>query len=245
MNILVLAAGSSEAFREAGFTYPKSLVEIEGKPAIERVILNLKPLIAHAQGKVVFIVPKEESRKFHVDAVIRLLLPRAVIIQASEPTAGAACTALLAVDEIDSDMPLVVLNADEILEIDLPKVIDEFTERKLDGGVVVFRSVHPKWSFVRCDADGLVVECAEKTPISDLATAGFYYYRKGRDMVSAIETMMLKQATVNGQYYLCPAYNEMILNASRVGVFEVPQNKYVTLKTPQDVARYSEKVAQR
>ena len=45
MNLVILLAGSSEIFMDKGQKYPKSLVEIQGRAVIDRVVENLKPKV--------------------------------------------------------------------------------------------------------------------------------------------------------------------------------------------------------
>lgn len=242
MNVLLLMAGPSDLFREAGHAYPKNLVEVRGLPLVQHVLDGLRPL--HDEGaKFICLVRKDENQQFHTGDVIRLLLPDAAVLDVAMPTAGAACTALLAIDSINSDEPLLIANGDQVIHADIAAVVRDFRERKLDGGIVVFEAVHPRWSYVKCDEDGLVIEAAEKRPISNLATAGAYYFARGRDLVQAAMDMIRKDAHVGGQFYICPAYNELILRQGRVGVHKIPRDAYVSFATPQGVAAYEGRAA--
>ncbi len=239
MNILLLMAGGDEMFREAGYLFPKNLVEIDGLPLVERVIGSLDGLRSGG-GQLITCLREEEVRTVHTDEVIHLLDAQATVISAPAATAGAACSALLAIEQIDNDAPLLILNGDIVLEIDQLAVLDDFQRRQLDGGIVVFEAIHPRWSFVRCDSNGYVVEAAEKRPISNLATAGFYYFARGRDFVQAAMSMIKKDAHVDGRFYICPAYNEMVLRQARIGVFKIARNAYFSLANPSGVQAYEE-----
>ena len=241
INILVLLAGSSAPFREAGYSYPKSLIEIAGLPAVERVLAAYRPLEALG-ARFIFVVRGEENRRFHIGMVLRLLMPDAVVVETPGETAGAACTALLAVGAINDDTPLIIANGDQIIDHDLKGAVAHFQDRGLDGGILVFKAVHPRWSYVKCDGDGLLIEAAEKRPISDLATAGFYWFARGRDFVRAAERMILKDAHVDNAFFICPAYNEMILEQKRVGVHHMARDGYHSLATPALLQRYEEQV---
>jgi len=113
-------------------------------------------------------------------------------------TAGAACTALLAVDLIDTAEPLVIVNGDQLIEVDLAAVVDEFADARSTADMVIFPDVHPRWSFVKAMRMETSSTAAEKRPISNLATAGFYYFGSGAAFVEAAEAMILKDASVNG-----------------------------------------------
>jgi len=148
-------------------------VEIAGKPLVEHVIHALRPLL-DGGARLIACVKEEENRSVYTGMVLRLLVPEATVIEVPGKTAGAACTALLAIDALDPEAPLLIVNGDQVVTADVAAAIRDFEQRDLDGGVLVFRAVHPRWSYVKVDSDGLVIEASEKRPISDLATAGMY-----------------------------------------------------------------------
>ena len=242
MNVLMLCAGSSAKFQDSGSPYPKNLVEIGGRPLIQHVIDSWRPMIGQ-ETKVIVAIRGEENRIHHTGAVIRLLFPTATICECPEGVAGAACTALLAVGHIDSEEPLLIVNGDQILAPEVICAVRSFPMREWDGGMVVFRDVHPRWSFVRVDDDQWVTEAAEKRPISNLATAGVYFFRHGSSFVRAAKRMILKSASVDGVYYVCPSYNELILEGARIGVHEIPKAMYSSLSTPANVSSYGDRLS--
>jgi NDP-sugar pyrophosphorylase family protein len=228
-------AGGNEAFQAHGHRYGKALAEVAGRPLVEHVWDNLKGLDA---GKAVFVIRKEDAQDHHLDAVLRLTAPGGVVVTSEGTTAGAACTALLAIEHIRPDAELVIANGDQVIDADLAAVVAGFRARDLDAGTIVFDSVHPRWSFVRVGPDGLVEEAAEKRPISRWATAGFYYFRRGEQFVSAAMAMIRKDAQVGGQFFVCPTFNELILRHAKIGVATVPRAAYRSLATPQNVEEY-------
>jgi dTDP-glucose pyrophosphorylase len=235
-------AGDSLRFSEAGYPYPKNLVEIDGLPVVEHVLRRIGPLIDDG-ARLICLVRDDEAERFHTPDVIRLLCPGAQIVTVPDLSSGAASAALLAVDHIDPGAPLLVYNGDQVVDADLRLVLADFRSRELDGGVVVFRAVHPRWSYVRVDDDGYVIEAAEKRPISMLATAGTYYFQRGGDFMQSIMDMIRKDASVEGRFYICPAYNEMVLRQMRIGIYEIGREQYFSLATPQGVELYDQHVA--
>ena len=239
MNVLLLMAGGSQAFKDAGHLYPKNLVEIAGEPLVQRVLVPLRTL-REPGGRFIAMLHRDENRKHHTGQVLELIEPGILVEELPGSTTGAACTALLAIEHIDNDAPLLIFNGDQILErVDLAEVVGDFRRRGLDAGVVVFRDVHPRWSFVRCSEEGSVVETAEKRPISNLATAGCYYFARGADFVKAAMAMIMKEAQVDGRFYVCPALNELVLGGARIGIHEISRQQYRSLATPADVAAYA------
>lgn len=234
MKVLILASGGSDAFQKAGYPYPKNLVEIHGKSLLQMVLENC----AVPGADFIVVLPRDEATKFHTDQVVKLLLPKATVILAPVPTSGAACTALLAVEQIDNDEPLLIVNGDQILNLDHGQMVQEFLRKGLDGGIPVFEDVHPRYSFVKVNEEGLVVEAAEKRPISRLATAGRYFFRRGELFVRSAQQMILKDAQVEGNFYICPSYNEAILGGAQVGIQHVERKCYHNLATPQGVQEF-------
>jgi NDP-sugar pyrophosphorylase family protein len=243
LQSIILLSGADDLFRDAGHLYPKSLVEIAGVPLVQRVLDSLGG-VRQRSSRVICTVRREEDRKYHTSAVIRLIEPRADVVLVDE-TAGAACSALLAIEHLSVDDPLVVINGDQLLRLDILEMLDEFKERDVDGGIVVFEAVHPRWSYVRCDSNGLVVEAAEKRPISNLATAGIYYFKRAGDFISATMSMIKKNAHVGNSYYVCPIYNELVLRQARIGIIKVPKSEYFSLATPSSVEAFQTEVVEK
>jgi CTP:molybdopterin cytidylyltransferase MocA len=242
MRLVVLMAGDSGVFEVAGNKYPKNLVEIDGEPLVQRVVDGLRPLIEQA-SHAVFLVREEENRRNHTDDVIRLLVPEAEVVGVPVLESGAACTALHAISRIDRDEPLLIFNGDQVLEADLPAIVAGFEADALDGGVITFDAVHPRWSYVRTGEDGLVREAAEKRPISRLATAGTYWFRRGADFLDGAMAMIRKDASVDGAFYVCPVYNELILRGLRVGTHHIDRGRYFSLASLHGVDTYEEHLA--
>lgn len=234
MNIVVLLAGSSDDFKEKGHFYPKYLLEIHNKPIIQRVIESLETL----SGAITFIIRKEDSDKFYFADTLKILSPKSEIIEVENTTKGAVCTALFAIEKINNDKELLVINGDQLIKTDISIAISDFKQRKLDGGIVTFKSVHPRWSYVLLNEDGTVAQTSEKRPISDMATAGCYYYKKGTDFVKACMSVIQKDVQVKGLYYISSTYNEMILEQKKIGIFEIPRKDYISFANYQMYENY-------
>ena len=229
MKGLILFSGDDKAFKESGYLYPKNLTEINGTPMIENVLKGFESIITMRQNEI---------DKYHTSQVARLLYPQAKIVSVPNIAQGAACAVLLAASDIDNDEELVVMNGDIIIEQQLMPAIDDFRKRNLDGGAITIESVHPRWSFVKCDENGYMIEAAEKRPISKNATVGIYYYRHGKDYVEAAKNMIRKDACVNGIFYICPAFNELILMQKKLGIYMIDRHNYYSLANPVGVEAY-------
>lgn len=237
INVVIPMAGGDALFEKAGYPFAKPMTEIDRRPLVEHAFDCLKGI---SDARFVFVVRKQDDLRFYLGDVLQLMAPGSSVIRADGCTAGAACTVLLAVEHIDNDDELLIANSDQVLKIDLDAALQDFRSRGLDGGTIVFDSVHPRWSFVKTNDAGLVIEAAEKRPISRLATAGVYYFRRGSEFVRAAQDAIRKGADVNGQYFVCPCFNEMILQQLRIGTFPIERDRYISLATPQAVEDYEQ-----
>lgn len=240
LNIVIPMAGAGLRFRQQGYAPPKPLIEIKGSAMIALVIGNVRPREAH---RFFFICRKEHCRDYHIQSLLTRLAPGCEIIVMDTPTEGAACTALLAKKHIDTADELVIVNSDQYIEADINAYLEDARTRKLDGAIMTFSASDPKWSFIRRDSDGLVVEVAEKKPISGEATVGIYYFREGRDFVNGAQAMVLKEARVNNEFYVCPVYNELLQARKKIGAWEIPASQMHGLGTPEDVAAFHNSTA--
>lgn len=213
MNVIVPMAGHGSRFAQAGYTFPKPLIEVNGKPMIQVVVENL-----NIEAHFIFIVQKEHYEKYQLKYMLNMIAPGCDIIQVDGVTEGAACTTLLAKELINNESPLLIANSDQYVEWNSNECLYAFTADGIDAGILTFHSVHPKWSYAKLDDRGFVSEVAEKRPISDLATVGIYYWKKGSDYVKYAEQMITKNIRTNNEFYVCPVFNEAIGDGKLVRV---------------------------
>jgi dTDP-glucose pyrophosphorylase len=131
---------------------------------------------------------------------------------------------------------LLIANSDQIIEYEPQNFINIKSLTNVDSLVFTFNATHPKWSFVKVDSSGFVSEVAEKNPISDIATCGIYWYRRGSDFVKYAERMIDKNIRVNNEFYIAPVYNELINDNKTLLPFYV--NKMWGIGTPEDLNNY-------
>jgi len=228
LNVLIPMAGAGSRFQAAGYTFPKPLIEVRGKPMIQVVVENLNCESPHT-----FIVQKSHRNKYNLDALLNLISPQCDVIEVDGVTDGAACTTLLSKNIINNDRPLLIANSDQYVDWDTSEFLYKMQEQDADAGILTFKSTHPKWSFAKIDDNGHVIEVAEKNPISDIATVGIYYWKKGSDYVKYAEQMIEKNIRYNNEFYVCPVFNEAIKDGKVVKTFDI-ENMW-GLGTPEDL----------
>lgn len=233
LNVLIPMAGAGSRFQQVGYSFPKPLIDVEGKPMIQVVVENL-----NIDANYIYVVQKSHREKFNLDTLLNLITPNCKIVEVDGITEGAACTTLLAKEHINNEHPLFFANSDQFVEWDSNEFFYKMNENDADGGIPTFKATHPKWSFAKLDEEGFVTEVQEKNPISDLATVGFYYWKRGSDFVKYAEEMIEQNIRVNNEFYVCPVYNNAIKDGLKVRTFDVP--KMWGLGTPEDLNYYLE-----
>ena len=229
MNVLIPMAGAGSRFEQMGYTFPKPLIDVTGKPMIQMVTENL-----NIEAKYIYIVQKEHYEKYNLKYLLNLITNNnCEIVQIDSLTEGAACTTLLAKEFIDNDEPLLIANSDQFVEWDSNEFMYSMVADNVDGGILTFEATHPKWSFAKLGNDGFVSEVAEKKPISNIATAGIYYWTHGSNYVKYAEQMIEKDIRTNNEFYVCPVYNEAIQDGKKVKIFQI--EKMWGLGTPEDL----------
>ena len=231
LNVLIPMAGAGSRFEKAGYSFPKPLIEVNGKPMIQVVVDNL-----NIKANYIFIVQKSHKEKYNLDSVLNLIAPNCKIVEVEGLTEGAACTTLLAKEYINNNKPLIMANSDQFVEWSSSKFMYKMQEQDLDGGILSFKSTHPKWSYAKTDENNYVTEVAEKKPISDCATVGVYYWKKGSDYVKYAEQMIDKNIRTNNEFYVCPVFNEAVQDCKRISTFNI--DKMWGLGTPEDLRHY-------
>lgn len=233
MNVLIPMAGAGSRFEKAGYTFPKPLIEVNGKPMIQTVVENL-----NIDARHIFIVQKSHCEKYNLKNMLNVIAPGCKVVEVDGITEGAACTTLLAKEFINNDEPLLMANSDQFVDWDSNEFMYSMVGDTIDAGILTFKSTHPKWSFCKLDEKGFVSEVAEKNPISDVATVGIYYWNKGSDYVKYAEDMIAKDIRHNNEFYVCPVFNQAIEDNKRVKIFDIPAENMWGLGTPEDLKRF-------
>lgn len=220
-------AGQGTRFAEKGYSLPKPLIKIFGKPMISHVVDSLG-----LEANYIFIVQKEHHDKYNLRESLSEIAPGCQIVQLAGNTQGAAITTLAAKRFIDNDTPLVIANSDQVVKWS-PSVFTFILSTH--NVVALFKSNDPKWSYAQIENES-ITEVAEKVVISDNASVGIYGWNKGSDYVKYAEQMIKKDLQVNGEFYIAPVYNEAIEDGQKVVPYFVDEMH--GLGTPEDMNEY-------
>jgi len=209
---------------------------LQATNGVSLIGLVIKNLLSWVEGDFVFVISEADKRR-HLDSVLKLFCPSCEIIVAKGETNGALCSVLLAVEHFGKE-DLLIANGDQLVNFDGRIWIDDLREKKFDAGTVVFNSVHPRWSSVRLDENGYVIEASEKNPISTFATAGLYWFSDATNFFHKAARMIKSGEDIEGSYYVCPVLNEYVLMNCKIGAYEIEPEQYISLSTVKDFETY-------
>lgn len=236
LNIVIPMAGVGSRFVNAGYQKPKPFIDVAGKPMIVRVLENLSSVDANF-----ILIARAEHLAAEKDLVRQIEGDyRVKFISIDSLTEGTACTLLFARKLISNQHPVLIANSDQIVDLNIKDFVDDAKHRGLDGSILTFidNERNPKWSFVKINSEGNVIEVREKVAISNFATVGIYYFAEGQILVDSIIEMIIKNDRVNGEFYTCPVYNLLIKSNKTIGIFNIEKASMHGIGTPEDLNEY-------
>jgi hypothetical protein len=219
-------AGRGKRFRDAGYSQPKPMISIAGKPMIDWALKSLGGL--STPHRFIFIALEEDLNA----GLETLLANRGEVVSISNVTEGAVNTTLLAEHFIANNDPLVIANCDQYLEWDFQEFIH--ATNGFDCSVVVFESENPHHSYVETRGNE-IVKVKEKEIISSLACGGVYFYRSGLDYTVGARKLIESNDRTNGEFYITPIFNKLIEVNKKITYFKIPNTKKHMLGTPEEV----------
>lgn len=237
LHIIVPMAGAGSRFAVAGYKDPKPLIPVHEVPMIKVVIDNLTPTRPH---RFIFICQAEHVAAYGLRERLDAWAPNCEIVELDGLTEGAACTVYAAKHLIDETQPVMIANSDQYVDVDINLYLRAMDEHCADGLIMTMKADDPKWSYVGFGVDGFINRVIEKHVISEEATVGIYNFRTGKQLISAIESMFEKNLRTLGEFYVAPAYNEMIEQGAKVIHYSVGEEDRGMhgLGIPADLERF-------
>lgn len=231
--IMIPMAGMSSRFFNAGYSKPKYMLEAKGKTLFEHSVLSFEKYFK--DELFVFVIRDVyETKKFVIDQVKKLGIKDFKIICLDVETKGQAETVFLGLDSVDDNESLTIFNIDTFRpEFSYPEL-----SSKEDGYLEVFQGSGDNWSFVlpENEESTLLVETAEKRPISDLCCTGLYYFNKVSDFKLSYNDYLNKPKELweKGELYVAPLYNFLIKNGKSIHYHKIERDEVIFCGTPDE-----------
>lgn len=244
MQIVVPMSGFGERFRRAGYTVPKPLINVEGKPIIAHVI-DMFP------GETDFVFICNQDHLDHPDYAMASILqhycPSGRILGIAPHRLGPVHAVQQAAHLIDPNRPVVVNYCDFTCYWDWAHFRAFVAATACDGAIPAYKGFHPhllgptNYAYMR-ESGGWVSDIQEKKPFTDdrtneFASSGTYYFASGSLMQDALRRTVEDSLSVNDEYYVSLAYKPLLDDKRAIAVY--PLQHFMQWGTPEDVKDYN------
>ena len=243
MKVIIPMSGMSSRFSATGYTIPKYMIEIDGKKVIEHIV-DLYP----KDSEFLFIINDKHEKETDIVSLLENLVENKTIVTVPRHKRGPVFSVANFLYLIDDDEQVIVNYCDFSIDWDYDNFREFVDTTECDGCVICYTGFHPhmlgsdNYAFCRTDKSNKILEVREKQPFTDdkmseFASAGNYYFRKGRYIKKYFRQLMDKDININGEYYVSLIYNLLIRDDLTSLVYEVPH--MLQWGTPFDLDIYN------
>lgn len=240
MQIIIPMAGMGDRFVRRGYTVPKPLIKVDGKPIIKHVV-ELFP----GESDFLFICNNTHLAETNIKDILRDCAPGCEIVGIKPHKKGPVYTVIQAKEKIISG-EIIVNYCDFGMYWNYEKFLQEVRDAKVDGSIPSYRGFHPhmlrslNYAFIK-EKDNMMLEIREKEPFTDnrmgeYASAGTYYFKDGELSLKYFDELMKRGISTNGEYYVSMVYNLMVGDGKQVSVHEI--ENMLQWGTPEELEAY-------
>lgn len=240
MIIIIPLGGKGERFKNEGYTLPKSLVRVLGKPIIEWILDSLQLNTKNDIDRV--IIPyNSKLEEYRFEDMLKYKYPTInfVFIKLLIETKGAAETLYISLCEIEKkepkmkDLPILSLDGDNFYNTD---IIGTWNK---EDSVFVFedKNNNPLYSYIEIDG-GKVVDIVEKRKISNYACTGAYGFKSWKELKMECKFIIDNDIKQNNEFYISCVISNMVKNNKPFQYTQIDESDYICLGTPLQVNMY-------
>jgi len=243
MQIIIPMSGIGKRFQREGYTLPKPLIDVDGKPIIGHVI-NMFP----GENDFIFICNKDHLNEESYKMREKLLefCPTGKILSIDPHDKGPVHAVMQAKKHIDLDSPVIVNYCDFSCYWDWNKFKTYLLATSCDGAIPCYKGFHPhslgntNYAYLK-EKDSIVYDIQEKEPFTEnkmdeYASSGTYYFKSGTLMFESFNYQIENNLSINDEFYVSLAYKYMFENNMYVSTFELEH--FMQWGTPNDLEEY-------
>jgi len=242
IQLVIPMSGVGRRFISAGYSEPKPLIEVDGKPIIEHVV-GIFPGIKD----VIFICNEKHLRETEMREILMHIVPTCKVVEVPDTNRRGPVDAVYQAKEyIKDDSEIIVSYCDYGTVWDFKKFLEETKQGSYDGMIACYRGFHPHMlggdNYAFCKVlDNKLVQIKEKeaftnNKMAEYASNGTYYFNKGSILKKYFKEAIDKNITLNGEFYVSLVYNLLVEDNLNIGIFEI--NKMLQWGTPYDLENY-------
>lgn len=243
MQIVIPMSGFGERFRQAGYTAPKPLIEVDGKPIIQYIVEMFSD-----EDDFIFICNEDHlnSAVYRMEPILKSICPNCVIVAIPSHKLGPVYAVMQSIDYIDLNNPVIVNYCDFTCDWDYADFSSMVKETECDGAIPCYRGFHPHtlWSnyyaYVQ-EEQMRAYNIQEKQPFTnkpgeEFASSGTYYFKSGALMQRYFNRCIDEELMVGGEYYVSMVYKPMMQDNLNIRVYELEH--FMQWGVPSDLEEY-------
>jgi len=234
MNIIIPIGGIGKRFREQGYTKPKALIPVLGKP----ILFWLLESINNSKQNIntIYIPHTKEYTEYHLQDLISHYYPTLNVhcSELSKRTGGALETIALCLSTLEiEDSPIICLDSDNFYTCDI------LNSWKGDNRVVTFvdKQPNPIYSYVTIE-EGCITSIVEKEKVSDMACTGAYAFRSWKLLLKEATEMIQRGLVQKGEFYTSGCIQSLIRKSETFKILTVDVSSYYCLGTPLQIRHF-------
>lgn len=237
-------SGYGERFRRVGYTVPKPLIVVEGKPIIQHVVEMFG-----SDEEFIFICSNAHlaNPEYRMREILKSLGVPSTIVGIEPHSLGPVHAVKQVQALLESEEPVIVNYCDFTCYWNWDTFKEYVTSSGVDGCIPCYKGFHPhslgdtNYAYLR-EKNGIVLDIKEKEPFTDdrmeeYASSGTYYFKSAHSMYGAFNEMNKQGLSLNGEYYVSLSYKPLLESGSLITVY--PLQHFMQWGTPQDVSEYN------
>lgn len=242
---IIPMAGLGQRFAREGYLLTKPLIPVSGKP----MVVQATDDIGH-EGQQVFVLREDMPGADEISAMLQQTYKHVLVTSIPSLSEGQACTALSGLDALaqmsgDPEGPVTFAACDNGMLYNETTLSALVNDPHTDVIVWVARRHpnalrHPQmYGWVATDGNlvtGISVKTPLKDPANDPIITGTFTFKRAADFRQAVTNMIVRDARINGEFYIDTCINDAISAGLRCRILEV--DAYISWGTPDDLRTF-------
>jgi beta-phosphoglucomutase-like phosphatase (HAD superfamily)/CTP:phosphocholine cytidylyltransferase-like protein len=236
MNIIIPLCGIGKRFYDAGYEFPKPLIDVMDKKMIARVLDSIDLSLDDS----IFIIYHTSLEEYGFSIYMKTQYPQIKLIPIYKRTDGAAETILYGIryimqHHLSSKLQTLLIDCDTIYHVPILEKLRGIST----SATICFEDMesNPIYSYVRVE-DGRIVEIKEKEKISTYANTGAYFFQNINELQFHCEAVIQKDLRYRNEYYISCVIQHMIDIGISFNAITINRSHYSSLGTPTELKQY-------
>jgi len=240
-TLILPLAGKGSRFSLLGYSTPKPLLDINGKPMIIRAVESIPEC-----SKKVFICLNEHLKEYDLKNIINSEFINALVIGIDDVTQGQACTCEIGINQanLDDNEPIMISACDNGVDYNIEEYLK--LENDLENDIIVWsfdnnptskQNPH-MYAWLDVDSNNIIKNVSVKKYFEGArhCIIGTMFFRSVKLFKEGLKQIYENNIRTNGEFYVDDLLNPLIKMGYKVKVFNI--DRYICWGTPNDYKTY-------